>query len=178
MSCTRIYLSSIERLIYPPSNAIYGPQPASTSVQKLRTPQVENGYHTENENKVLQKHQRRRTSSFSAQPIPYKRPYNPNEILFYDQAKKYYEFTNFSPHPIRYNMKDYPSSEHLFQSLKVCPFYTFQKKLKNDFSLITYHSLWIQKTPNLSGCNQILAPLLMRPTVCAAEFVRIGLAGR
>jgi predicted NAD-dependent protein-ADP-ribosyltransferase YbiA (DUF1768 family) len=40
-------------------------------------------------------------------------------IKFYDKADPYYEFTNFSDHPIRYGGKDYPTSEHLFQSLKV-----------------------------------------------------------
>jgi len=42
----------------------------------------------------------------------------PSEIRFYDRGKPYYEFTNFSPHSIRYNGEDYPTSEHLFQSLK------------------------------------------------------------
>jgi ribA/ribD-fused uncharacterized protein len=99
--------------------AIYGPEnTTSLSAQKLRLPLVETGYHSESESKIVQKHRRRRTHSFSAPSAPYQRPYNPNEILFYDRAKKYYEFTNFSPHSIRYNMKDYPSAEHLFQSLK------------------------------------------------------------
>ncbi|GJJ10244.1 hypothetical protein Clacol_004470 [Clathrus columnatus] len=42
----------------------------------------------------------------------------PGQILFYDRGQPYFEFTNFSDHPIRYNGKDYPTSEHLFQSLK------------------------------------------------------------
>jgi len=40
------------------------------------------------------------------------------QIFFYTRGKKYYEFTNFSDHSIRYKMKDYLTSEHLFQALK------------------------------------------------------------
>lgn len=39
-------------------------------------------------------------------------------IKFYEKGQPYYEFTNFAPYTIRYNQKDYPTSEHLFQSLK------------------------------------------------------------
>ena len=40
-------------------------------------------------------------------------------ILFYHKDHPYYEFTNFSPHPVIYKGKKYPTSEHLFQSFKV-----------------------------------------------------------
>ncbi|TFK49470.1 DUF1768-domain-containing protein [Heliocybe sulcata] len=39
-------------------------------------------------------------------------------IKFYQRGQPYYEFTNFAPYPVRYNQKDYPTCEHLFQSLK------------------------------------------------------------
>ncbi|KAJ7069051.1 hypothetical protein B0H15DRAFT_793826 [Mycena belliarum] len=39
-------------------------------------------------------------------------------ILFYDRNEPYYGFTNFSAHPVRYNGKEYPTSEHLFQAMK------------------------------------------------------------
>ncbi|EIW79343.1 DUF1768-domain-containing protein [Coniophora puteana RWD-64-598 SS2] len=39
-------------------------------------------------------------------------------ILFYDKHKPFYEFTNFSSHPVQYNGKTYPTCEHLFQSFK------------------------------------------------------------
>lgn len=39
-------------------------------------------------------------------------------ILFYDKDDPYYGFTNFSPHPVIYKGKKYPTSEHLFQSFK------------------------------------------------------------
>lgn len=42
----------------------------------------------------------------------------PNRILFYHAHDPYYGFTNFSSDPIEYNGKKYPTSEHLFQSLK------------------------------------------------------------
>ena len=40
-------------------------------------------------------------------------------ILFYHKTDPYYGFTNFSPHPVIYKGKKYPTSEHLFQSFKV-----------------------------------------------------------
>jgi predicted NAD-dependent protein-ADP-ribosyltransferase YbiA (DUF1768 family) len=46
----------------------------------------------------------------------------PNKILFYHAHDPYYGFTNFSSDPIEYNGKKYPTSEHLFQSLKVSNF--------------------------------------------------------
>lgn len=47
-------------------------------------------------------------------------PSSPHPILFYDKRKAYYGFTNFSDHPVLYDGKKYPTSEHLFQSFKVC----------------------------------------------------------
>lgn len=41
------------------------------------------------------------------------------KILFYHKNDPYYGFTNFSAHPVIYRGKRYPTSEHLFQSLKV-----------------------------------------------------------
>lgn len=41
-------------------------------------------------------------------------------ILFYHKHDPHYGFTNFSPHPVKYKGKVYPTSEHLFQSFKVC----------------------------------------------------------
>jgi ribA/ribD-fused uncharacterized protein len=42
----------------------------------------------------------------------------PNKILFYHAHDPHYGFTNFSSDPIDYNGRKYPTSEHLFQSLK------------------------------------------------------------
>ncbi|OBZ66185.1 Swarming motility protein YbiA [Grifola frondosa] len=39
-------------------------------------------------------------------------------VLFYHKHDPYYGFTNFSPHTVEYRGKSYPTSEHLFQSLK------------------------------------------------------------
>lgn len=44
------------------------------------------------------------------------------QILFYHKHDPYYGFTNFSAHPVIYNGKKYPTSEHLFQSFKVHEF--------------------------------------------------------
>ena len=43
-----------------------------------------------------------------------------HRILFYHRHDPHYGFTNFSPHPVVFNGKRYPTSEHLFQSFKVC----------------------------------------------------------
>ncbi len=43
----------------------------------------------------------------------------PRQILFYDKNKPHYGFTNFSEHPITYKGHVYPTSEHLFQCMKV-----------------------------------------------------------
>ena len=42
-----------------------------------------------------------------------------HRILFYHRHDPHYGFTNFSPHPVVFNGKRYPTSEHLFQSFKV-----------------------------------------------------------
>ena len=49
-------------------------------------------------------------------PVPQERR---PKILFYHKTEPYYGFTNFSPHPVDYRGKRYPTSEHLFQSFKV-----------------------------------------------------------
>lgn len=46
-------------------------------------------------------------------------PPAPSRILFYDKDRPYYGFTNFSAHPVVYEGRTYPTSEHLFQSFKV-----------------------------------------------------------
>lgn len=43
-----------------------------------------------------------------------------HRILFYHRNDPHYGFTNFSAHPVVYKGKKYPTSEHLFQSFKVC----------------------------------------------------------
>jgi len=42
-------------------------------------------------------------------------------ILFYNHYEPYFEFTNFSPHPIRFAGEVYPTAEHLFQAHKFWP---------------------------------------------------------
>jgi len=52
---------------------------------------------------------------------PFKQRINENTnapICFYDKSKGYYEFTNFSPHPVKYKGNIYPTSEHLYQAFK------------------------------------------------------------
>ena len=47
------------------------------------------------------------------------KPNKEERIHFYDKDAPHYGFTNFSPHPVKYLGKVYPTSEHLFQSFKV-----------------------------------------------------------
>ncbi|PPQ92579.1 hypothetical protein CVT25_007271 [Psilocybe cyanescens] len=49
---------------------------------------------------------------------PVKASSSRSRILFYHKYDPHYGFTNFSPHPVIYNGKKYPTSEHLFQSFK------------------------------------------------------------
>lgn len=46
-------------------------------------------------------------------------PFRRQRILFYHKHNPHYGFTNFSAHPVQYKGKTYPTSEHLFQSMKV-----------------------------------------------------------
>ena len=51
-------------------------------------------------------------------------PARPRAILFYHKHEPHYGFTNFSNHAVKYDGRIYPTSEHLFQSLKVCPLFS------------------------------------------------------
>ena len=59
------------------------------------------------------------TSGMGVRNLLRKNPHNRPKILFYNKGEPYYGFTNFSPHPVDYRGKRYPTSEHLFQSFKV-----------------------------------------------------------
>jgi len=59
------------------------------------------------------------------QPPPYSTRQPPErdsrprrQILFYNKHDPHYGFTNFSPHPVVYKGRKYPTSEHLFQASK------------------------------------------------------------
>ncbi|KAI0060208.1 DUF1768-domain-containing protein [Artomyces pyxidatus] len=39
-------------------------------------------------------------------------------VYFYERGEPYFEFTNFSDHPVVYKQKRYPTSEHLYQAFK------------------------------------------------------------
>ena len=58
-----------------------------------------------------------RRFSKSSQHLP--TPVRPRPILFYHKHEPHYGFTNFSNHSVKYEGRVYPTSEHLFQSLKV-----------------------------------------------------------
>ncbi|KAH7885668.1 hypothetical protein F5I97DRAFT_1829656 [Phlebopus sp. FC_14] len=48
-------------------------------------------------------------------------------ILFYHAHDPYYGFTNFSPDPVEYQGKTYPTSEHLFQTYMEYPNISFYR---------------------------------------------------
>ncbi|KIJ65304.1 hypothetical protein HYDPIDRAFT_167522 [Hydnomerulius pinastri MD-312] len=54
----------------------------------------------------------------SASPEGSSKQQTQKRILFYHAHDPYYGFTNFSSDPVEYQGKRYPTSEHLFQSLK------------------------------------------------------------
>lgn len=64
------------------------------------------------------------TTAARRQPLQLEEPTSkraPQRILFYHAHDPHYSFTNFSPDPVEYDGKIYPTSEHLFQSLKFLP---------------------------------------------------------
>lgn len=63
---------------------------------------------------------RYRTSGSVARPSSDRRGEKIRRILFYEQNRPYYNFTNFSADEVEYENKIYPTSEHLFQARKVC----------------------------------------------------------
>ena len=68
------------------------------------------------------------------------RPPSPSPIRFYDKDKPYYSFTNFSPDPVYFNQQRYPTSEHLFQALKVDTNVAQLKRIRAHNIVLT--SLW------------------------------------
>lgn len=57
----------------------------------------------------------------------------PSVIMFYEKDQPYYGFTNFSPHPVVYQNKKYPTSEHLFQAMKVIsPMSDFRRPISHN----------------------------------------------
>ena len=84
------------------------------------------GSEFENEQEDLAKQTIRSThSSISTQAVIPESAVDRNEestrqrILFSHKNDPYYFFTNFSPHPVIYKGKEYPTSEHLYQFFKV-----------------------------------------------------------
>ena len=56
---------------------------------------------------------------------PQPHPATRQSIFFYNKNDPHYGFTNFSPDPVTYKGKQYPTSEHLFQSFKVLAFFMY-----------------------------------------------------
>ncbi|KAJ7110381.1 hypothetical protein C8R43DRAFT_1042439 [Mycena crocata] len=58
------------------------------------------------------------------------------QVLFYERSQPYYGFTNFSAHPVMYEGKQYPTSEHLFQAFK---FMDNHPDIAEEIRTISYH---------------------------------------
>ncbi|CCM06412.1 uncharacterized protein FIBRA_08673 [Fibroporia radiculosa] len=50
--------------------------------------------------------------------VPVRQEHRQAPISFYHKHRPFYEFTNFSPHSVKYDGRMYPTGEHLFQSFK------------------------------------------------------------
>ncbi|PPQ63933.1 hypothetical protein CVT24_009108 [Panaeolus cyanescens] len=87
------------------------PTRARTSIYNARRPGVKSASGVPTTNFVPGTPQAR-LRALATQPA--QRP----RILFYHKHDPHYGFTNFSAHPVIYNGKKYPTSEHLFQSFK------------------------------------------------------------
>ena len=67
-----------------------------------------------------------------------KNSYQRPRILFYHKHEPHYGFTNFSTHPVIYQGRKYPTSEHLFQSFKVWEVH--RQKVCGSYLTEIYHS--------------------------------------
>ncbi|KAG2033371.1 hypothetical protein BDR03DRAFT_690975 [Suillus americanus] len=89
-------------------------------------PQTPRGSHAPRASSAQRPSTSPQSSPLTTRPTPYSSKTlsdgKPNKILFYHAHDPHYGFTNFSSDPIEYNGKKYPTSEHLFQSLKVSNF--------------------------------------------------------
>jgi hypothetical protein len=103
-------LSDIPEILTSPQTPIYVPPPRPP---QIRTAESRKSKRMSN---IIQS-PRSAVSQDSPRWIPPPRPRS--KILFYHKHDPYYGFTNFSNHPVVYQGKKYPTSEHLFQSFKV-----------------------------------------------------------
>ncbi|KAF9037694.1 hypothetical protein BJ165DRAFT_1353187 [Panaeolus papilionaceus] len=90
------------------------PTRARTSIYNARRPGVKSASGVPVSNYVLGTPQSRLRGLATQPARPAQRP----RILFYHKHDPHYGFTNFSAHPVTYNGRKYPTSEHLFQSFK------------------------------------------------------------
>lgn len=68
------------------------------------------------------------------------------EIKFYSWSKDYFEFSNFSLHPIEVDGKIYATNEHYFQSIKFLP--TEMIEINREGDEITYREyVRLSKSP-------------------------------
>jgi hypothetical protein len=97
LACDDVDVSLSNVYLTPPSSGATGADDADADYPPLTAP----------------------VAPIGASIAPFKASKTP-PVLFYEKNAPFYEFTNFSPHDIMYKGKRYPTSEHLFQSFKVC----------------------------------------------------------
>lgn len=80
----------------------------------------------------------------------------PAPIFFYDKDEPYYGFTNFSSHQVKYQGKVYPTSEHLFQCLKVSNNICIKSALSSTYY---EHTKFLKNKPRLAEHIRLYCPL-------------------
>lgn len=104
-------------------------EPRSASSLSSRDRSDRQDYAMESPTRTRASSHRKRPGSTSARSSPVTSPttysiqkswtfVKPPPILFYHKHEPHYGFTNFSNHPVWYQGRVYPTSEHLFQSFK------------------------------------------------------------
>ena len=104
---TKSHVDNQAQALFSPGSSDHGEHVSRQSVYRARLPGVKSSpLHLSTNNIGPQGSSSKPSSARS-------------RILFYHKTDPYYGFTNFSPHPVIYKGKKYPTSEHLFQSFKV-----------------------------------------------------------
>jgi len=95
------------------------------------------------------------------------------QIHFYHSHRRYYEFTNFSDHPVIFGGKTYPTGQHLYQSFKVS---SFRKSFGGPY--IVAMSSFKSTNPTLPSIFVWIAQGLMmlswKPAAFRLKCVQIG----
>ena len=90
------------------------------------------------------------------------------KILFYHKHHPHYGFTNFSAHPVVYDGKVYPTSEHLFQCFKVSSLFS---SIAINWTPLTYElSLVSRPLPRNCGVHSLVLSQAEWRSVTSTSF--------